>query len=94
MPHRGFEPASAACRSDALSTEPHPHPERKRKLLDLVWNAAAVIPCEGVRVCSLCFPMPGIWAPEDTKCHFFFLSVSHRYMLFFTWWVFGDSLGV
>ena len=26
LPHRGIEPASAACRSDILSTELHPHP--------------------------------------------------------------------
>ena len=26
LPHRGIEPASAVCRSDALPTEPHPHP--------------------------------------------------------------------
>ena len=26
LPHRGIEPASAACRSDALATELHPHP--------------------------------------------------------------------
>ena len=26
LPHRGIEPASAACRSDALPTELHPHP--------------------------------------------------------------------
>ena len=25
LPHRGIEPASAACRSDDLPTEPHPH---------------------------------------------------------------------
>ena len=25
LPHRGIEPASAACRSDALLAEPHPH---------------------------------------------------------------------
>ena len=26
LPHRGIEPASAVCRSDALPTELHPHP--------------------------------------------------------------------
>ena len=26
LPHRGTEPASTACRSDALPTELHPHP--------------------------------------------------------------------
>ena len=26
MPHRGIEPASAACRSNTLTTELHPHP--------------------------------------------------------------------
>ena len=29
LPHRGIEPASAACRSDAVSTEPHPFPSAK-----------------------------------------------------------------
>ena len=28
QPHRGIEPASAACRSDALPTELHPRPKR------------------------------------------------------------------
>ena len=28
LPHRGNEPASAACRSDTLPTELHPHPKR------------------------------------------------------------------
>ena len=26
LPHRGIEPAAAACRSDALPAELHPHP--------------------------------------------------------------------
>ena len=29
LPHRGIEPVSAACRSDALPTELHPHPISK-----------------------------------------------------------------
>ena len=27
LPHQGIEPASAACRSDALPTELYPHPD-------------------------------------------------------------------
>ena len=32
LPHRGIEPASAECRSDALPTELHPYPEVMVKL--------------------------------------------------------------
>ena len=31
LPHRGIEPAYAACRSDALSTELHPRPSGEQE---------------------------------------------------------------
>ena len=60
LPHRGIEPASAACRSDALPTELHPHPLNDRangKKIDITY------PCLSCRS----WPRPCEWRPQRAR---------------------------
>ena len=67
MPHRGFEPASAACRSDALPTELHPHPLCSLAFQSLLKETAAPMNKLSLSSHTRCWSLGGrgrVWTLE------------------------------
>ena len=86
LPHRGIEPASAACRSDALPIELHPHPEnlackrRKRRHIHLRASCCCSIGGGGI------FSLARIWGECSTfhsppALFFFNVEISLRTLI-------------